>query len=239
VVKELIKTLPHNKIIYFGDTARLPYGTKGADFVKRYSVKITEWLLNRGADVIVIACHTSSACAGDYLKKRFKNIPFFDMITPCAKELFLYKNIGIIGTPRTIKSKVWERYILQINPTAKIKPKACPLFVPLVEEGWIDNNTTKEMTKEYLKEFNNIEALVLACTHYPILEKMIKKTIKAEIINPAKSLSRELKLFLKDNNIMIEKGKHEFFFSDTPYHLNKISKLCLKQKIKPIINDPF
>jgi len=239
VVKEITKVLPNYQIVYFGDTARLPYGTKGADFVKKYSVKITKWLLGRGANVIVIACHTCSAQAGDFLKKEFKDIPIFDMITPCAKELSSFKNIGIIGTPGTIKSRAWEKHILSNNPELKIQSKACPLFVPLVEEGWIDNRAGREIAKEYLKDFNNIQALVLACTHYPMLENIIREILNAQIIDPAKILAKELGVFVNNSKIELKKGENEFFFSDTPYNLDKISQLCLKQKIKPIINDPF
>jgi glutamate racemase len=243
VVKEIINHLPGFQIIYFGDTARLPYGTKGADFVKRYSAKITEWLLGRGAEIIIIACHTSSAQAGDFLKKEFKGIPVFDMITPCAKELSSYKSIGIIGTPGTIRSRAWEKHILINNPDSNIQSIACPLFVPLVEEGWIDNNITEQIIKEYLNGFSNIEALILACTHYPFLKKAIKNTLdkNIKIINPAESLAKELKIFL-NNNIQIKnkikKGdNHQFFFSDEPYNFKKISKLCLAQEIKPKITN--
>jgi len=244
VVKEIINYLPGFQIIYFGDTARLPYGTKGADFVKRYSAKIINWLLKNKAQVIVIACHTSSAQAGDFLKKEFRNIPIFDMITPCVKEASTFNNIGIIGTPGTINSKSWEKSILNNNPKSNIQSKACPLFVPLVEEGWIDNNITEQIAKEYLNGFNNIEALILACTHYPFLEKAIKNTLgeNIKIINPAESLAKELKLFL-NNNIQIRNkikrgDNHQFFFSDEPYNFNKIAKLCLAQEIKPkIINE--
>ncbi|MBM3251003.1 MAG: glutamate racemase, partial [Candidatus Nealsonbacteria bacterium] len=141
VVKEIMRCLPQYPLIYFGDTARLPYGTKGADFVKRYSVKISQWLLNRGAEIIVVACHTSSAWAADFLKKEFPKAPIFEMITPGAKEAVLFsknKKIGIIGTPGTIKSRAWEEKLLKSNPELKIYNKACPLLVPLVEEGWVD-----------------------------------------------------------------------------------------------------
>jgi glutamate racemase len=239
VVKEIIKALPSYKIIYFGDTARLPYGTKGTDFVKKYSEKITNWLLDKGAEIIVIACHTSSAQAGDFLKNRFKNIPIFDMITPCEKELSFYKKIGIIGTPGTIKSRAWERHILNLNPNSEIKTRACPLFVPLVEEGWLDNKASLEISKEYLKDFEDIDALVLACTHYPMLENIIKKSIKGKIVDPAKILAKKLAAFVSSEDIKLKSGKNEFYFSDTPYNLDKISKLVLNKKINPIINDPF
>jgi glutamate racemase len=182
VVKEITKVLPSSRIIYFGDTARLPYGTKGPDFVKKYSAKITKWLLDKGADIIVIACHTSSAEAGEFLKDKFKKVPVFDMITPCAKKLNKYKSVGVIGTPGTIKSKAWEKQILSENPESQIQSIACPLFVPLVEEGWIDNKAASEIAKEYLKGFGRIDALVLACTHYPMLEKTIEQKLKDELI---------------------------------------------------------
>lgn len=249
VVKEIFKKLPEYQIIYFGDTARLPYGTKGADFVRRYSIKITDWLLKKEAKLIVIACHTSSAWASDSLKKKFKKVPIFEVITPAVKEVLSAtknKKIGIIGTPGTIKSGSWKKKLLELDSNLKIYSKSCPLFVPLVEEGWVDKKVTKEIVKEYLNPLieKEIDTLILACTHYPMLEKVIREEIgpKIKIVNPAESLAKELKLFLEKNPQITFKGKgknHQFFFSDEPYNLEKISKLCLNQKIQPIIKDPF
>lgn len=247
VVKEIFKNLPQYQIIYFGDTARLPYGTKGTDFVKRYSIKITDWLLKNKASVIVIACHTSSAQASDFVKKNFKNIPIFEMIASASEEISerRFNNIGIIGTPGTIKSRAWEKRLLKMNPKIKIRSKACPLFVPLAEEGWGNKKITKEIAKYYLKNFKNSQALILACTHYPILKKAIKSNLgnKVEIIDPAKSLANNLKLFLENNpkiESKIKKGcNHKFYFSDEPYNFEKISHFYFNKKIKPIIKDPF
>lgn len=247
VVKEIFKTLPQYQVIYFGDTARLPYGTKGADFVKRYSIKITDWLLKNKASVIIIACHTSSAQASDFVKKEFKSIPIFEMIGPAAEEISKrkFKNISIIGTPGTIKSRAWEKRLLKINPKIKIYSKSCPLFVPLIEEGWADKKITKEIVKYYLKDFKKIQALILACTHYPMLKKVIKNNFgkEVEIIDPAKSLAENLKLFLENNPSIestIKKGNnHKFYFSDEPYNFEKISHFCFNKRIKPIIKDPF
>jgi len=249
VVKEIFKNLPSYQIIYFGDTARLPYGTKGANFVKKYSFKITKWLLENKARIIIIACHTSSAWASNLLKKKFKRVPIFEMITPAVNYILTknYKKIGIIGTPGTIKSKNYEKAILKENSAVKIYPKSCPLFVSLVEEGWVDKEITREIIKEYLSPLKKkkIEALVLACTHYPLLKKEIKKFLgeKIEIINPAEKLAKDLKLFLKENPQIrkkIKKGKnHKFFFSDEPYNFQKISKLCFKKKLKIVVKDPF
>jgi glutamate racemase len=242
VVKEIFKYLPNYQIIYFGDTARLPYGTKGANFVIRYSEKITKWLLSHKAKVIVVACHTSSAIASDSLKKKFKNIPIFEMMTPTVKEILKgkRKRIGIIGTPGTIKSRSYEKKLKKANKNIKIFSVSCPLFVPLVEEGLVKGKIAEEIVKKYLLPLKkkNIDTLVLACTHYPLLKSTIKKIMgsKVKIINPAQVLAKEL----KDNISSAKKGrKHFFFFSDEPYHFEKISHLCFKKKIKIKVKDPF
>ncbi len=247
VVKRIFEYLPEYQIIYFGDTARLPYGTKGAAFVQRYSAKITGWLLKNEAKLIVIACHTSSAWASKALKKEYKDVPVFEMISPTLRQVLLTTNnkrIGVIGTPGTIKSNSWENRLLELDPGLKIYSKACPLFVPLVEEAWINKNITKEIVKVYLKDFKGIDTLILACTHYPMLKKAIKEVIgNVKIIDPAESLAKELKIFFNDHSQIaskVKKGnKHKFFFSDEPYNLKKISKLCLDREIKPKIIDPF
>jgi glutamate racemase len=245
VAKEIFKRLPEKKIIYFGDTARLPYGTKGADFVRFYSEKITGWLKKRGAKTIVIACHTSSAWAADYLKEKFKDLEIFEMLGPAAKEAVLLSKggtIGIIGTPGTVKSGAWKKKILEISPKAKIVQKACPLFVPLVEEGIISGIIPEKVAENYLKELRKekISVLVLACTHYPVLRKVIQKTIgrSVKVINPAESLAKEMAERI-DGKRGKHKGEHSFYFSDEPYNLDKISQLCFKKKIKGKIGDPF
>ncbi|MBU4274731.1 glutamate racemase [Patescibacteria group bacterium] len=250
VVKEIFKYLPEYQIIYFGDTARLPYGTKGADFVRKYSKKITEWLLNRGAKIIVVACNTSSAWAADFLKKEFPNLPIFEMIEPAVKEAIKKtknKRIGIIGTPGTVKSGIYKKKLAEIDGELKFFAEPCPLFVSLVEEGLIDGKITEEVAKKYLLPLKkkNIDTLILGCTHYPLLEKTIKKIMgkNIEIINPARSLARGLKKFL-ENNPEIEKklrngSVHKFQFSDEPYNFQKINHLCFDKKIKPIVKDPF
>lgn len=249
VVKEIFKQLPQYQIIYFGDTARLPYGTKGSDFVQKYSVKITDWLLKNGAKIIVVACNTSSAWASDLLKERFKNTPIFEMITPAVNEIGQsnFKKIGIIGTPGTIKSGVYQKKLKTKNFKLKIISQACPLFVPMVEEGWVSGDVIEKTAEEYLKSLKgkNIEALILACTHYPLLIKTIGKVIngRTQIINPAESLAKEIKIFLQNNpriEKQIKKGSvHKFFFSDEPYNLEKISRLCFNKKISAKISDPF
>lgn len=250
VTKEIFKHLPGYQVIYFGDTARLPYGTKGADFVKKYSGKITGWLLEKNAKIVVIACNTSSAWAADYLRQEYKNMPIFDMITLAAKDVAQTtknKKIGIIGTPGTIKSNAWTKELKKIDPTIKTYLQACPLFVPMVEMGFTKGPVTEKVAREYLKKIkaSKVDVLVLACTHYPLLLPVIKKIMgnKVKIINPAESTAKAIKKFLQGNP-EIEKGikkggEHEFYFSDEPYDLEKISRLCFKKEIKPIVQDPF
>jgi len=249
VVKEIFKYLigPGGtpQIIYFGDTARLPYGTKGANFVKKYSKKITEWLLKKGCKIIVIACNTSSAWASDYLKKEFPKIPIFEMITPAVEEVSKLhaQKIGIIGTPGTIKSRAYDKKLKNSSYKLKIYSQACPLFVPLIEEGMIDGKITEAIISKYLDPLREkkIEALVLACTHYPLLKREIEKIIDSgiKVINPAEALAKEVCTYIDNNRIKLKTGKSEFYFSDTPYNLTKISQLCFSKKIIPIVKDPF
>ena len=249
VVKEIQKRLPGYQILYFGDTARLPYGTKGADFVQKFSSKIAKWLISNGAEIIVIACHTSSAWAGDLLKKKHKNI-VFDMISFAAKDVVAKaknKKVGIIGTPGTIKSGAWNKQLKKLDPSLKIFSKSCSLFVPMVEMGFTSGRLAESIVKEYLKEIKSkkVDVLVLACTHYPLLGKTIKKYMgkNVKIINPAEGTAKEIKKFLLQNKAIAKKikkgGKQKFTFSDEPYNLEKISHLCFGKKIKAEIKDPF
>lgn len=250
VVREIFKYLPECQIIYFGDTARLPYGTKGADFVKKYSLKITEWLMAKNAKIIIIACNTSSAWASDSLKKKFKHTPIFEMITPVVPEVLAItknKKIGIIGTPGTIKSQAYQKALLKKDPSLQIFSQPCPLLVPLVEEGMVEGDIAAEIIGKYINPLKEkgIDTLILGCTHYPLLKPLIEKTIDSgiQIINPAESLAREVKKYLDSNETtkkIVKKGsEHKFFFSDEPYNLEKISHLCFNKKIKPIVKDPF
>lgn len=248
VVKEFFRYLPEYRIIYFGDTARLPYGTKSPNLIKKWSREITQWLFNRGAKVIVIACHTSSALATDFLKKEFPKIPIFEIVTPgIEKAIKITKNkkIGIIGTPGTIKSGIHKKKLLNIDPTLKIYSQACPLLVPLVEERWIGEEITKEIIKKYLKPLKNkkIDTLILACTHYPLLKNVISKAIgkKINLVNPAEDLVKDFKKFLENNpKIKLSSGtKHQFFFSDQPYNVKIFSKICLRKEVNLKIANSF
>ncbi len=250
VVKEILRYLPDYQIIYFGDSARLPYGTRSASFVKKYSEKITDWLLCRNAKIIIVACNTASSLAADFLKNKFKGVPVFEMINPAITEALATtknKKIGIIGTRGTIKSNLYQQKFLKADPSLQIFSQPCPLLVPLVEEGMLDDKVTIEMLKTYLQPLKKegIDTLVLACTHYPLLKKMIEDIIDfdVKVINPAEILAKQVKTYLEENPFLVKKMKkgsqHKFFFSDEPYNIEKISQLCFNKKINFIVKNPF
>jgi len=250
IVKEFFKYLPKYQIIYFGDTARLPYGTKSPNLIKKWSKEIVKFLIKTGAKVVIIACHTSSAWAADFLKKEFPRLPIFEIITPGIKQAIKItknKKIGIIGSPGTIKSGAHRKKLLGFNSTLKIYSQPCPLFVPLVEEGWINRPETKSIAEEYLSPLKKkgIDTLILACTHYPLLKNTISKITgkKIKIINPAKDLAIEFKNFLEKNKKVkkhLKKGKnHHFFVSDEPYNFKILSKMCLGKNINAKLVNSF
>lgn len=231
VVKELIKQLPNENIIYLGDTARVPYGTRSEEIVTKFSLEDANFLLSKSVKCIVIACNTASALAGDYLKGKLK-IPVFDVITPAvneARNTLQYGLIGVIGTRGTIKSGAY----------AVDYSVACPLLVPFIEEGEIKSEALNIVVRDYLKNLKGkINVLILGCTHYPIIEDLIQNEIGKEIqlINPGKSVAREVKRFLFENNLQNtqkDKGKKEYYVTDLTDRFTKVAEMFLGEKIKP------
>ena len=182
VAREIFRNLPNEKIIYYGDTARVPYGNKSADTIKRYSRQITRFLLSKGVKAIVIACNTASALALDAVRE-ITDIPVIGVVEPGAQAAVRATSsgrIGIIGTSATITSGLYDRYITELLPSARVFGKACPLFVHLVEEGMLDDPVTVEMIHRYLDDLiktDNIDTLILGCTHYPLLRSVIAREI--------------------------------------------------------------
>ena len=242
VAKEIFAALPDYQVIYFGDTAHLPYGTKSPHAIKEWTSQIVRFLLTKKANVIVIACHTASAVAFGSLKKTFKTTPIFEIITPAIEEAMLVtKNgkIGVIGTFATVKSGVYAQKFHASNPSLKIYSKACPLLTPLVEEGWLHKKETTEIVKEYLQELKReqVDTLVLGCTHYPLLRKTISEIMgpRVTIIDPGKDLAATLKKFLAKNKEIardsIKGARHQFFVSDNPYNFKVLAQSALGQTI--------
>ena len=241
VVKALMEHLSGYDIIYLGDTARTPYGTKSSETVKKYALENTEFLLSKGAKIVIIACNTASSVATEIVAENF-DVPIFEVITP-AVELSIKTShkqcIGIIGTRATVKSGIYEKKIKEINPQARIYSKACPLLVPLVEEGWINKPETKMIVKKYLHSLKvrQIDTLILGCTHYPLLKDIIQKKIgkRVSIIDSSIAVASNVKAFLEKHqeldNMLSKKGRYTFFVSDVTEQFKKTATSMLKRNI--------
>ncbi|MDD5934671.1 MAG: glutamate racemase [Clostridiales bacterium] len=223
VAKEIMKQLPSEQIIYFGDTARVPYGSKSKETVTMYSRQIIRFLLTKDVKAIVIACNTATAFALDTVKEEF-NIPIIGVVKPGAKAAAkTTKNgkIGVIGTQGTIASGIYNDVLSGISENLHVYGKACPLFVPLVEEGWIDDPVTREVAARYINELmeKDIDTLVMGCTHYPLLRQVIRQIVGSEIdlVNPAYETARTLRMELMDRGLTSDSKRtcdHMFFVSD-------------------------
>jgi len=178
VVRELLKRHPGASFEYLGDTARTPYGTKGPDTIIRYAIEDAAYLVSRGADTIIVACNTASAHALPALRERFPEVVFHEVITPAVKSALdrTKGHIGVIGTNATIRSNIYESTLKEARPDIRVTSAACPLFVPLVEEGWFDDELTNRVIERYLGplEEKEIDTLVLGCTHYPMIQPLIR-----------------------------------------------------------------
>ncbi len=237
VVKEIIKILPNEKIIYLGDTARAPYGTKADETIIRFSRENTKFLIEKNVKIIVVACNTSSAIALPFLQKE-NNIDILGVIKAGAMAAFLStrnKKVGVIGTTATIKSRAYEREIKKVDKKIKIISKPTPLLVPLIEEGWLFQKITKDILYYYLKDFKKtkIDTLVLGCTHYPLIKPLIKEILpEINLIDSGEEIAKETKKLLEKKNLLSvinQKKRFSFYVTDAPVIFNKIGKIFLKK----------
>ena len=185
VAHEVIRQLPHESLVYFGDTARVPYGPKSPETVRRYSREIAGFLRDQGVKGIVIACNTATAHALETLRSEM-DMPVIGVVEPGARAAVAATregHIGVIGTAGTIKSGAYERAIRALDPNVMVTPRACPLFVPMVEEGWIDHEATRLVAREYLEPMleAEIDTLVLGCTHYPLLKPLLRDVLGPDV----------------------------------------------------------
>ena len=241
VARAIMQQIPGYDIVYFGDTAHTPYGTKSSETVIGYTINNIEFLLSRGAELIVIACNTASSVAAAPVLKQF-SVPLFEVITP-AVELAVQAsknlNFGIIGTRATITSGIYETKIIENQPQARVYSVACPLLVPLVEEGWLDKAETAMIVKKYLQPLKTrqIDTLILGCTHYPLLKKVIQRKIgkRVHLIDSSISVSNSVKAFLAANRQIDRRlGRNDrltLFVSDVTDQFKKIAEMTLKTKI--------
>ena len=204
VARAVESLLPEFQLIYYGDLARTPYGSKSPETITGYSIDNTEFLLAHGAQIIIIACNSAASTASDTLRQKF-DVPIFEVITPAvdrAVSTTVSGNIGVIGTRATIRSSVYDEKIKQKAPQLRIFSQACPLLVPLVEEGWLDSRETKMILRKYLAPLKqkNIDTLVLGCTHYPLLKDLIQHRIgrkSVRLIDSSIEVAFTLKKYLE------------------------------------------
>ncbi len=243
VVKRLSSMLPAENLIYFGDTARVPYGSKSNSTVIEYSLQNAHFLMEKNVKAIVVACNTASSVAIQELKNNFK-VPIIGMIEPGAKYAVSNSSsgrIGVIGTRATITNQAYSKEIKKLNPDVEVFEKACPLFVPLAEEGWIEHSATYEIAEEYLKELRDlkIDTLVLGCTHYPILANVIQKVIGENVklidsgIASAEVVRSEISRIGFETN-SFGMGNHQFYVSDIPAKFQEVAELFLGRQISHV-----
>lgn len=240
VLKEVIKSNPNEDIIYLGDTKRFPYGSKSKESIIELTKNGIDFLISKNVKAIIIACGTATSQALEEMKKIYR-IPIIGIIDPTVKyikEKESLRNIGIIATSGTIRSKGWQTNILKQIPKAKIKNKACPLLAPMAEEGWTDNEIAKLTIKEYLKDVKDVDCLVLGCTHYPLFKKIIVEELgeNVEIINTGEMVSKDLKEILASSDMQNDvnnQGNYKIYLTDTETNfINVASKLLENENIK-------
>jgi glutamate racemase len=223
VARAIYERLPHESTIYFGDTARVPYGPKSPETVKRYSLEILSWLLGQGVKAVVIACNTSTAHALRTLQEATP-VPVIGVIKPGARAAVAGGGggpIGVIGTAGTIASDAYNRAIQGLAPGMPVLQRACPLFVPFVEEGWFDHPATELVAAEYLRDLRQacIRALVLGCTHYPLLKPLLERVMGPEVklIDSGLATADSLESTLSEKGLKAPPGSsvsHRFVVSD-------------------------
>ena len=237
VLKELMKTLPNENFVYFGDTKRFPYGSKSKESIIELTKNGIEFLISKGMKLVVIACGTATSQALEEVKDLY-NIPIVGVITPTVNYIKETgkKQIGVIATAGTIRSKGWENAIINAIDDANVQSIACPLLAPMVEEGWNDNKIAELAINEYLQPFNKIDLLILGCTHYPLLTKVIRKKIgnNVEIINIGEHVAKETKNILSDRNEVAQNKKQELdiYLTETECKFNEVASKLLGEEVK-------
>jgi glutamate racemase len=243
VMSEIVRLLPHEDVVYFGDTARVPYGSKSKEAVTRFSLEIAAFLATQKVKMIVVACNTASAFALETLRHTLP-VPVLGVIEPGARTAATVTatgRVGVVGTQGTINSASYTNAIQDINPKIKVVAQACPLFVPLVEEGWLDHPVTLTVAQEYLAPViaKNVDTIVLGCTHYPLIKKVIRKVAGPSIrlIDSATATAHEVVSTLHNREIAcssIKKGSCRFFVSDAPEKFRAIGRRFLGRDIAPV-----
>lgn len=244
VAREIMRQLPGERLIYFGDTARVPYGSKSKETITRYSRQIIRFLQEKGVKAIVVACNTASALALPQIRAELA-IPIIGVVKPGAKvaaETTRNGRIGVIGTEATIGSQIYTRVIHEHNPKAEVIGKPCPLFVPLVEEGWRKDPITEEIARRYLDSFQSsgIDTMIMGCTHYPLLRSTLRRILgeSVTLVNPAYETAQSLKALLEEQDLVNddpEAGEglqYQFYVSDAADKFKEFANTILPCEIE-------
>ncbi|MBI3782607.1 MAG: glutamate racemase [Deltaproteobacteria bacterium] len=243
VAHAVMETLPRETIIYLGDTARYPYGTKSAETVRRYSIENAEFLADKQIKMLVVACNTSAAVALDALRERF-NIPVVGVIEPGAQAAVTAtrnRKVGVIATDGTIASGAYTRALKQLDPKLEIYTRACPLFVPLAEEGWVDNDVARSTASSYLTSLkrSGIDTLVLGCTHYPLLANVIAEVMgpNVKLVDSAKTTAAAVRETLLHEGLARRSGSGSvsFFVTDVPDRFVKAGGHFMGQRVESAV----
>lgn len=246
VLKEITKILPNENVVYFGDTARVPYGPRSKETVMKYTFQAINFLMSKNVKAIVIACNTATARCLKEANEKY-DVPIIGVIEAGARTAaYSTKNkiVGVIGTEGTVRSKAYNTEIGKLDKDIKIIDRACNLFVPIVEEGWSNSEIATLTAKKYLQDLidQGIDSLVLGCTHYPLLKRTIGEVVGEEIklVNPAKETAKDLKRILEDENLVRlaenDKPYYEYYVSDIPERFANIAAEFLKREIQGVKN---
>jgi glutamate racemase len=243
VLHQIIEALPNENTVYLGDTARSPYGTKSNETVLRYSFENSQFLVDKGVKLIVVACNTSTAIALETLQREFA-IPVVGVIRPGVQRAIAStrnKKIGVIGTEATIQSGAYTRALKAVDASVEVYSRSCPLFVPLVEEGWTDNQVVEMTVKAYLESLkqSGIDTLILGCTHYPLLKKAIRKFLggAVRLVDSARETATEVEAMLAKGALARKRGKasHGFFVTDAPERFIKVGRRFLGDRVESAV----
>jgi glutamate racemase len=243
VLHQIIEALPKENTVYLGDTARAPYGTKSVETVLRYSFENSQFLVDKGVKIVVVACNTSTAIALGQLQEQL-TIPVVGVIEPGVRRAVKStknKRVGVIGTEATIQSGAYTHALKAADAAIEVYSRACPLFVPLVEEGWTDNTVVEMTVKAYLGSFkqSGIDTLILGCTHYPLLKKAIRKYLgnSVRLVDSAEETAKEVELALRNSTLARKTGKgaHSFFVTDAADRFIKVGRRFLGEKVESAV----
>ena len=234
-VREIFRALPGESVVYFGDTARVPYGTKSRETVTRFSLEISSFLVRQNIKCLLVACNTASSYALEALSRRL-DVPVVGVIEPAAiaaVKVSPHGRIGVIGTMGTVASGAYATAIERLAPGTQVISRACPLFVPLAEEGWVAHPVTRAVAEEYLLELRNgdLESLILGCTHYPLLAPLLADVMGpgVTLIDSGAEAARDMALLLRERGQLAPGGSpvHRFFLSDEPRNFGRVAEAFL------------